>query len=78
VRKRGIECGKYLQGELVFFEEVSKPKNGALIGQVVLAHIERGEFAKHRLVVQRFFQRWVREVELLLEKVDAQHGSDCE
>ena len=57
-----------------------KPKNGAVIGQVVHAHIEPGEFATHRRVIQRFFHHWVKEVEveLVLATVDAQHGGDCE
>ena len=56
VRKRSIDCDQYLQAELMFFEELSIPKKGPLIGQVLQAHIKPCEFAKHRRVVQFFFQ----------------------
>ena len=56
------------------FKQVPEPKNGALVGQVVLASIQADELAKHGCVVQRFLHRRVREVEPLLQEVNAKHG----
>ena len=60
------------------FKQVPEPKNGALVGQVVLASIQADELAKHGCVVQRFLHRRVREVEPLLQELDTQHGLDLE
>jgi len=60
----------------VGFEQVTETKNGALVGQVVLTGIQTHELTEQRHVVQRFFHRWVREVEPLLQEVDTQHRLD--
>lgn len=77
-RQRGVDSGKDLQAQVVGFEQVAEPKNGALVGQVVFPGIQTHELAEQRHVVQRFLHRRVREVEPLLDEVDAQHGLDGE
>jgi hypothetical protein len=52
---------------------MTEPENGALVGQVVFAHVQPGEFTKHRRVVKRLFHRRVRQVAPMLKEVDAQH-----
>jgi len=74
--ERGVDRGQHLHAQVVLLQQVTEPQNGALVGQALLAHVQPGEFAKHRRVVQRFFHRRVRQVEPLLQEVDAQHGLD--
>jgi hypothetical protein len=52
----------------VGFKQVAKPKNRALVAQVVLTGVQAHERTEHRRVIQRLFHRWVREVEPLLLK----------
>ena len=75
-RERGVDRGQQLQAQLVALQQVAKAQDGALVGQVVLAHVQPGEFAKQRRVVQGFFHRRVRQVEPLLQEVNAQHRFD--
>ena len=72
--QRGVDRGQNLKAQIVRFEQVAKAQDGALIGQVVLAGIQASELTEHRRVVQRLFHARVRQVEPLLQEMDAQHG----
>ncbi len=52
-----------------------KAQDSALIGQVVLAHVEPRKFVKHRGVVQRLFHVRVRQAEPPLKEVNAKLGN---
>ena len=73
-RQRGIDGGQDLYAEVVGFEQMAKAQDGAFIGQVLLSHVQADKLTVQRRVVQRFFHGRVRQVEPLLQAVDAQHG----
>jgi hypothetical protein len=69
-----LTVARICEAQVVSFEQVAKPQDGALVGQVVFPGIQPGELAEQRHVVQRLFHGRVREVEPLLHEVNAQHG----
>jgi hypothetical protein len=76
-RQRGVDGGQDLNAQVVSFEQVAKAQDGALVGQVVFSHIQLCKFTKQQCVVERLFHGRVRQVEPLLEEVNAQHGVHC-
>ena len=62
-------------GQLVLLQQMSKPQDGALVGQPLIP-AELGKLTKQRYVVQRLFHRRVAQREPLLHKVNAQHRVD--
>ncbi len=72
--QRGVDGGQDLDAQVVGLQQVAEPKDGALVGQVVFAHVQAGKVTKHGCVVQRLLHGRVRQVEPLLKEVDAKHG----
>ena len=62
--------------KVVLFEKVAELADGSFVGYRFVAKIDPGEAPHQRRVVQRFFHRWIGEVEPLLKKVDSQHTLD--
>jgi len=71
----GVNGGQQLDAEVVIFEQVAEPKDGALIGEAANAGVQVRKLAVQRNVVQRLFHGRVRQAKPLLHAVDAQHGS---
>ena len=69
----GVDGGQNLLAQLVLFEDVAKPQDGALIGQPGDARIQPGKLAVQRDVIQGLFHGRVRVAKQLLQQVDAQH-----
>jgi hypothetical protein len=69
----GVDGRQDLQAQIVRFKQMAKPQDGAFVGKMVLPHVQSGKLTEHRRVVQRLFHGRVRQVEPLLQKVDAQH-----
>ena len=62
--------------EIVLFEQVAKAAHCSLVGHRLTAKIDADETAHCQRIVKRLFHRRVRQVEPLLQKIDAQHPLD--
>ncbi|CQR41666.1 conserved hypothetical protein [Thiomonas sp. CB3] len=69
----GVDRLQDLRAQVVRFEQVAKPQDGALVGQARGADIKLGKFAVQRDVVQGLFHRRIGVPEELLQQVNAQH-----
>ncbi len=74
----GVDRLQNLRAQVVRFEQVAKPQDGALVGQAGDACIEPGKFAVQRDVVQGFFHGRIGVPEELLQQVNAQHDLEGE
>ena len=73
----GVDGGQELHAEVVFFKEMTKPQDSALIRQSTHTGVQVGELAVQLDIVQRLFHGRIRQAKPLLKEVDAQHGGDC-
>ncbi len=71
--KVASDFSKELLAQIVRFEQMPKLAHRGLIGRRFTAKINAHERAHRHRVVQRLLHRWVRQVEPLLQEVDAQH-----
>jgi hypothetical protein len=69
--KNLVDGGQDRIAQMVLLQQVPEAKNGALVEQIVLSCVQTHELAEQRHVVQRFLHRRVREVEPLLQEVNA-------
>lgn len=69
----GIDQREDLFAHAVRFEQVAEFAHGRLVGRPFAPEIDADKSAHGARVVKRFFHRRVREVEPLLQAVDAQH-----
>jgi hypothetical protein len=72
-----IDGGQDLFGQLMFFQPMTEPQDGALVGHARELW-ELGKFPVQRHIKERVFHARVRQGEPLLQKVRAQHGRQRE
>src|ERR1035437_3999630 len=72
-----VHCLQYRATEVVLFQKMTKLADRRLVRHRLVAKIDLRELAHQRRVVQCLFDRRVREVEPLLQKVDTQHAIDA-
>ena len=73
-REDDVGAGHDLRGQVVGFEQMTKPQDVALVGQASHAQIEPCELATQRRVMQRLFQWRGSQREPLLQEVNTQQG----
>lgn len=73
-RQGAVDRRQYTDAQFVFFEQVAKAQDGALVGQTMNTDIQARELTEQGHVVQRLFHGQVRQVEPLLQAVDALHS----
>ena len=71
--EQAVDLGEDRFGQTVLLEQMAKPQNRRLVRNDVVAELDAGKPTPRLDVVDRAFRLGVREVEPLLEKVDAQH-----
>lgn len=72
LEQHSVDHVEHLARQVVLLQQVSETQDGGFIGQRIFPDVEPRELAKHGRVIESLFHRRVREVELLLQKVDAQ------
>jgi hypothetical protein len=65
-----------LLAQIVLLEQMTKAAHRRLVGHRLAAEIDADEAAHRRRIVQRLLHRRVRQIEPLLQEIEAQHPLD--
>ena len=76
-RQCGVDGVQQLDTQVVFFEKMAEPQDGALIGQSSRPRVQMSKLAIQGHIMQGFFHGRVRQSKPLLQEVDAKHGCHC-
>ena len=74
----GVDLGKHLLGQRVFFQQAAKLQQRRRIGHLLPAKVDAQKISHRLAVVDGVFQSFVAQAEPLLQKVHAQHQRDAQ